>query len=509
MSVSISSERPPLLFRHDDTLSLESFWRGPISTNKGKAVAERNVSHQIDFIKDHIENIADYDCYIITQYIQYLYINIFVTTNTSQIYQDVINGVVLNIANSWRNRKIKDRSLNNFIKTWINEDGIRGNSDKRKDHKFIDDLKITYDRLKPNKYYTEINDIFSVVYAIYNNTPIVVDNVILYRAALNEMIGFDKPTITLISTNRCVSIDTTQFSLVSDLYWKFIYSLNIQNDITGCGDLYYYLYLLASLALPLDPISLNILIKFNLSVNEKVGIPFLNYIAMYLKQKDMGFDYTISRLANPRRRITQQLHRFCGVGATFINNSENVKFLLDILKDKSEKLSKTEILILEQLDSIVDIKKVPFVREISYRVSYEESTEAVKAKISDTTNEDGEFSKDKDIEDPETDSEDSSETGDDNIGQSDNSDQMSDSRPSSKFLPLALPTETIDDHIYRLTILRFVSVLNNLPNPNITPEAFDVLKAWCSSLLFVATAETTRALISQLKLTGKLKELLK
>ena len=75
------------------------------------------------------------------------------------------------------------------------------------------------------------------------------------------------------------------------------------------------------------------------------------------------------------------------------------------------------------------------------------------------------------------------------------------------FFPLALPTETIDDHLLRIKVLRYLCDKDKDPEPDITPENLEVLKYWCETWLFIASIDQTKKLLAQLNLTSQLKEL--
>ena len=331
-----------------------------------------------------------------------------------------------------------------------------------------------------------------------------------------------------------MSLDTRRFTSFTDLYWKFIYSLNIPDAVGLNGlTLLSYFYLLARLALPLDPVVLTSTMRSNITTNTRTGVPFLNYLAMYLRQRGLGYDYKLSRLADTRRVILQQVHKFCGVGATFIRDTRYARpLIVDIERVvdglDGQGISDEEWHILSHLDRAVggqDEQRLPFLTHLK-----SQSQGGLEAKKpdpdADPTPEPNDpkpkkpkppkktdldaFSDDADPTQPDTSDDNPSptETGDDTIGQAGTTDPSPAPRPPSTLLPLALPTETIDDHLYRLSVLRFVSNLCNAPDPKISSEALNLLKVWCGHVLFIAAAATTKSLLSQLKLTGKMKEFL-
>ena len=527
MTVSQELPRPPILLQERLTPTLEALWSGPVGST-ALPVRPVGTTEIVDTIMRQVQAGGNYNCYIFTQYVQYLYLRIFQVDETTQLCRDQLRGIRETVISAWRTRRITDRGLNEFIRTRVAD--VPGDS---RGSEFVEALRVLYNRFNPDAAYAGTEDIFDIVFAVYNDRPVSVKEVVPYRASLCQIDGYATPTHSLSSTARRVSLDTTLFFDMKDLYWKFIYSLNIPSHIESSGDFSFYIWLLASLALPLDPISLTTTMRRNLYDNSRAGVPFLNYLAMYLRQRTFNFGYTLSRLADPRRRVTQQLHRFCGVGATTIRDSQYARLLLEEIERLSDQknennLSNDERSMLFELLSVVNTSEnLPFVREISYRASFEGSLEAAKVKppVEDPApdegtpptkkkkkkeeNDDiGAFSDDKDptADDTADNDQDPSKTGDDNIGQSDTPDQASEPRPVSKLLPLALPTETIDDHIYRLAVLRFVSHLDSAADPGVAPETLSFLKVWCGALLFIASSEATRSLMSQLKLTGKLKE---
>ena len=544
MGVSFLTTRPPLLIQGRDSAipSLEDIiWGGPIGSTTSPAQPKPTFDDHVDKLAHQLQVSSNYNTFIFYQYILYLYTKIFITPDTSRIYTDTLKGIITIIRNALDNPQLTDTTLRTLCRTQPFGPDPIGTT-------LANNIVILRNRLNPNVVYPGSDDIINIVHAIYSTRPVVSTNITLYKIKLIGIEGHDLPTLGLESTTRTVSLDTTQYTTNSDLLWKFIYSLNIGKNIKGNGDLNFYLYLLASLALPLDPLELVNSQRVNLYNNERTGVPFLNYLAMLLKQRSLGYNYILSRLADPRRRLMNQLHRFCGVGATCIRDAIQTRSLISLIEETigssgTSPLSKEERDIFNQLESSVNAAGVPFTREISYRAEFGDSSEAfrgVRIAAQKKNDDTGEFPDDptppeedptkpskKPVKDPKkqpgdkpdknntpadgptspSDAEEPSnppQTDDDTIGQS--SDKESAVNSESKFLPLALPTENIDDHLYRLAVLRFVSNLDASPNPNITPESLNVLRAWCGALLFIASAETTRKLLTQLKLTGKLKE---
>jgi hypothetical protein len=219
--------------------------------------------------------------------------------------------------------------------------------------------------------------------------------------------------------------------------------------------------------------------------------------------------------------VLQQLHKFCGVGATFIRDGQHASAFVKAIygaagqADLTKVFSEEELEILGHLHDAIDGQNLRFVRELRYGYGVEAAKVAIK--VDDTTDtdpdakpvsDDGAFAADPEPEgeDLRENEPDASQTGNDNIDETGVSNQAPAARPPSTLLPLALPTETIDDHLYRLTVLRLVSDLSCAQDPDIDAETLSLLKVWCASVLFIASSAATRTLISQLKATGKLKE---
>lgn len=525
MSRSVQTKRPPLIFQHPNpALTLESLWSGPTKLTE-QTVSRQSIKDQTSLLLKQAQTETNINTYVFVQYVQYLYLKIFVTQQTTQVYHNVLVDILTSIRTIWTENRITDTELNRFLYQWVRDTTVQPGG-----RVFVNTLQALQHRINPESSYPGMNDLLSVIKAIYDDRPCINNDITLYRATLCEVTGYDLPTLTLVSTYRVVSLNTTSYVTMKDLYWKFVYSLDISAHIKGCGDLTFYFYLLASLALPMNPISLVTNMRWNLYDESKTGVPFPNYLAMYFRQREFGLSYTLSRLADSRRRLSHQLHKFCGVGATTIQNgSVYLKLLLDQIEENHKYepncFLDDELVILETLRRLISSDKVTFTKGLRF----EESLEALKSKSSvkktdkpeetDETKEsppqeddDGAFADDKDPAtdttiDPETDPSQSSD--DNNIGQSNNPDSVSVSSSSSKILHLALPTETIEDHLYRLAVLRFVSSLSSAPDQKISPEVFSLLKMWCGSLLFIVSASVTKSLFSQIKLTGKLKEFVK
>ena len=507
MSVS-SVNYPPLLLRQCATpvLSLEMFLPEQSPTHSLITITQPD---KLSAIKGSELN---YNRYILAQYAMYLYIQIFMTDITSHVYRDLLQVIGRTISSAWRGRQVTDRTLNELIRLYI-PNGEQS-SDKTD---FVKMLRIVASRISPEDEYPGINDILSVVYAMYDNRPVVTNSVTLYRITLSPIVGYSVPALNLTPIRSGIVLNTNTSFSCPNLTWKFINALNIAENIKSPGDFSSWITTLATLALPLDPIGLTTDLRSNLSENNKTGIPFLNYLAMYLRQRALGFDYTLSRLADTRRYVMQQLHRFCGVGATCIRDGQFVPTFLNSFHVPTEQdtsiFSSDDQVLYQNLVTTVGQQRLKFLRELHYS----EGVEAAKSKDTEKFSDDADPTTDttslKDTADPNvdnnssTDDVDTSQTSDDTIGQAGDSNQAGSTRPTSTLLPLALPSENIDDHMYRLTVLRFVSDLSSATQPDVTAETLTLLKVWCGSLLFIASSSATKALISQLKLTGKMKEI--
>jgi len=460
-----------------------------------------------------------YNQYVFTQYLIYLYVNIFVNHDTSYIVTDVLKNVLAMLRNSVNDNRVTDRSLKELLHTYLPEDRPAIPTQG-----LVDALRVIYGRLTPNLTTPGIDDIMGVVEVIYDHRPTTAPSVLLYRVSLTQLEEDASITLILTPTHLRTLIDTTSCYMVTDPIWKLIFGLNIPSRLEHGSLFLMWMTEIASLALPIDPISLLGSMRYHMDCDDKAGVPFLNYLAMYLRQYALGNDYKLSRLADPRRMILQQLHRFCGIGGTFIRDSNRyaqifLRQIADVTIDTNERdvFSQSDMDLFDHLKTALVGTKVQFVRKLNYG----SGIEAAKAKSEDedTPDPDDDKAAFADDDDPtakdtpqtepdatSTDNSDSSQTGDDIIGQTGDTNQTVPPRPTSTLLPLALPTETIDDHLYRLTVLRFASHIVTATDPDIPAEAVNLLRIWCGAFLFIAAVAPTKALVSQLKLTEKLKE---
>jgi hypothetical protein len=466
-----------------------------------------------------------YNQYIFTQYLIYLYVNIFVNYDTSYVVANVLRNVSAMLRESLNDKRVTDRSLKELLYKYLPE----GQPDAY-GRGLVDALRVVYGRLTPNLTTPGIDDIMDVVGVIYDDRPTTAPAVLLYQASLTQLEGDAPLTLVLTPTRVRTLIDTTACYMVADKIWKLIFGLNIPSRLEHGGLFTMWMTEIASLALPIDPIALLGSMRYNMSDDQKAGVPFLNYLAMFLRQYALGLDYKLSRLADPRRLIMQQLHRFCGIGGTFIRDPDrHAQVFLRMLEAVAEKTDR-QVFVQADADLFLHLRealsytKVQFVRKLNYggleaakvKPEDDEEPDTTKAKPKDKKTPDADpdttaFADDADptAEDPtdtSTDDSDPSQTGDDIIGQTGDTNQTVPPRPTSTLLPLALPTETIDDHLYRLTVLRFVSHIVNATDPDIPAEAVNLLRIWCGAFLFIAAVTPTKALVSQLKLTEKLKE---
>lgn len=532
------SQCPHLLLRRyaDPVPSVEQF----LISAQGDLPVPTDTDSQIEILTRQSKASTNYNQYIFSQYVMYLYVNIFMADTNSRIYNSLLQSTIVEIRTAWRNRITTDRSLNELIGKYI-QDGGSSTVDSNYGRDFVDALRVVGGRLALEATYPGINDILAIVCAMYDDRAVNVPDVTLYRITLVQLDGYKTPTFVLTSIRSGFTLNTINNIKTTDLVWKLIGSMNIPSRIKIGGDFTQYLTCLAQLAIPLDPVALTTSLRYNLSSNEKSGVPFLNYLAMYFRQRALGFDYNLSRLADPRRLIMQQMHKFCGVGATVIyNNQYVINFLKEIdnigESSNGNLFTESDTALYRQLNEAVTSQKLPFVRKLHYNASTEAAKVSDAPEDPDKSNppdkpekpvkpkkpkkptepadpdqpdepDTGAFADDTDPTTNSTDdNSDTSQTSDDIIGQTGDTNQPVPPRPSSTLLPLALPSETIDDCLYRLAVLRFVSNLVNATDSDVTAKTINLLKVWCGSLLYIASADTTRTLVSQLKLTEKLKE---
>ena len=503
---------PPILLQQQprSTPTFESFLMdAPAGQTQLSTVPDSDNNDTISLLMRQFQSGEDYNRYAFSQYVMVLYTKIFVTADTSHIIQDMLQKTIRSIAAAYNERRITDGVFGALIRNYIDQptkvvSPSRGRA-------FVEALQSLRLRLDLDAAYPKIADIFSIVLAIYDDRPAVASRVELYEVAVSDISGYDTPTLRLIPTSRVVTIDTTGFVMVPDLGWKFIYSLRIPQSITEPNEFIGALYGLARLALPLDPIALTTTMCSNLTGNNKTGVPFLNYLAMYLRQRAMGTDYQLSRLADTRRLLMQRMHQFCGVGATFIKDGAALRPILNEIStllgqdgDDNPFSDEDQGLYQALMVASSGLQTLQLTRRLRYNAS-SEAADPKKVKPAPEEEDPKPDDTDAFADDPDPHTDDP-QTDNDNIDSQADSGSESEPRPVSKFLPLALPTETVDDLLYRLAVLRFVSDLITTPDPTVSNEAVSLLKTWCGSLLFIASSETTRALITQLKLTGKLKE---
>jgi len=497
--------RPPILLqRHSRvTPTFESWLRDP---EEEISLKEEEMDESLDIIARQVQIGEDYNRYLFSQYVMVLYARIFLTPDTSHVIRDILQSTTRTIVQDYNERRVTDKDLNDLIRQHF------PTAPSPRGRMFVEAMQRLRSRLDMDEAYPGISDLFSIVEAMYDDRPIILDRVVPYEITLADLDEFALPTLRLLSMNKSISIDTTQYVHVPDLTWKFIYSLNIPFHIGKPFDLLHSFTLLARLALPLDPIALMTTMKRNMVDNRKAGVPFLNYMAMYLRQKALGTNYTLSRTSDTRRLLTYRMHKFCGVGATYINDGPSLRLLLGqiarLVETNPSILSDDERQLCSHLDMATHELDPPLlIRPLTYTVA----SEAAKPK--DETDKPETDTPEKDKPDPDKEDDAFSDDPDPHadVTQSNNDiiDRQADQNPAtspqkiSKLVPLALPTETIDDHLYRLSVLRFVSDLITTPDPDVSNDAISLLKVWCGSLLFIASSAATKSLISQLKLSGK------
>ncbi|CAM6031535.1 unnamed protein product [Sphagnum compactum] len=506
---TVSVKYPPLILHLDNNIlsALESFM---IDSQVAFQQTSTNTLLSRDSMGDN------HNRYILSQYILFLYLNIFIKPTTIQHYRDVINGVCAEINIACQNRQITDRGLIDLLMTYQ----VKGSMIAR-GRIFVDALRSAFLRIRPDASYIGLDNVFKIVAALYDDREAVAENVVFYTIKMYFIEGFDQPTLGMVPVSKAYTLRTGPYVSVPDLSWKMLYSLNVASLITKPGDVTTLLYVIANLALPMDPIELVTEIRIQTIANKKAGIPFLNYLAMYLKQRMLGFDYKLSRLARSQRVLLYNLHRFCGVGATYIEDTIAANYFMsqfssiterfnpDSPSEANDPVTEDEWAMLFYLSNMArrENNNLHFVRPLRY----EDAVEASKVtKPKGSSKNDDAFADDKppeeeptpepkpknpvkkpevapptdepDVPDdvPEGDDTDPSgnteQNNDDTIDQTGGDGSSTPIVAESKFLPLALPSETLDDHVTRVLLLQYIADMSTSDNPDITPERLAMLK---------------------------------
>lgn len=383
-------------------------------------------------------------------------------------------------------------------------------------------------RLRPQDIYPGLDHVIAVITAIYGYRAVDYVNVTINRISIQKINGYDEPGFVL---TPCFStrLNTTNFYNVPSLFWKLVFSFQIENSITGPDQVTEFLYALSLLALPIDPKALSDQMGASIVTNSKAGIPFINYLATYLRQRDMGLNYKLSPFADARRTLIDRAHKFFGIGSTCISDFNYANVFINSFdqheaKTKNLYMSESDKTLLDALSRGNSQNVQMFTKRIRYEDALEaakpnvdivetpdkpvKKTPKVKPKDTSTDVDDGAFSDDSDTLDTDNkNTPDTEENDDDNIDRTSDAGQDSAAVKIKVFFPLALPTETIDDHLLRIALLRYVDETEQDPAPDITPENLEVLKYWCERWLFIASIDQTKKLLAQLKLTGRVKEI--
>lgn len=451
------------------------------------------------------------DTYFLSQLIYGLYINIFISAYTNFIYKNIVNDIgnelYYNISN------IKDPYLKEIISTaFVNSSWWY--------YPGTDNLNKVLLRFNILNKDTDLAKIAAVVLFAYSDNKITeLKNATLYGIQLSNVTDYENVglSLTKLYTTNLVAKTESYGEPICKLLFGIIDSAIIEETLqldNSC-----IVHNIAKLALPLDPTAITATLNNNaISHGCKVSIPLTNYLAILIKEYEMGTVYILSKNANPRRVLTQSVHNFCGTTSYY--------GCLDIQTTRIflEKLF--------ELNKFINIQLIDFViSDINKAINNPNITTALEASKDD----DGAFSDDipdtvtetvdKSNDDVDTSSSDNDPDSGDGDGQdpnsdptvknnNDNIDRTSDvgqdsAAASGVYIPLALPTETIDDHLLRLAILQYVSDLGTDPNPDITPKNLEILTYWCERWLFVASIDQTKKLLVKLKIDNKVKELFK
>src|SRR5271168_3101721 len=109
--------RPPLLIQlqSNSLTALEAF----LFEMQPGSIKHTSPSNLLDRLKQQSATGVDFNRYIFTQYLMYLYIRIFFTTCTSLIYFDLLADVRKAICQAYDDGKITDRALFELIKRYV------------------------------------------------------------------------------------------------------------------------------------------------------------------------------------------------------------------------------------------------------------------------------------------------------------------------------------------------------------------------------------------------------
>ena len=435
----------------------------------------------------------DVDTYILSQFLYATYLKILFNNQTSGIYWDILSTICNDLHRNLTD--ITDPTLNALLVEYFQN----GNLNIRLLTNVLLRLNVANN--------TPSGQIATAILVAFGSDNHLGANICLYVPRLTYLESFERPTLSMVP-GPSVVIGKTRGTARTPL-WRLLNSIDCGNDSFTV-----LMYAIAQLAMPLGPADIVNQMRSGLYLSERVGVPFLNYVAMYLKQQELGYEYTLSVHSDARRILMRRLHQFCGVGGTsFVYDALETQNFLKNIRGCFSFFSKDDQLLFSRLIDCTDPERGMLSDSLA-------AMEAVKSDnidpTSDTTD-DGAFADDVDpTEDDDTDL--NAQTADDaNTGQTtDNnidrtSDVGQDSAAANKnaFIPLALPTETIDDHLLRRALLKYVSDMDKDPAPDITPELLSILKYWCDSWLFIASIDQTKKLLDQFKLTGQIKELIK
>ncbi len=539
-----SDARPPFLLQRQPMprVALETIL---FNANPGAPYAQGGQQQALDALLAAPDTLPAQETYLFAQYVIYLYVTALMTMQTAEVIRSLTAQVLVELRMAYNNDVIKDGLWRTLVEQQLNNIG-----GTVADQAAVDRLGTIGQRLAVETHYPGITELLAVVRALYGTRSVVLAEAQLYRVHLAQLPDYRDPTIILLPTRR-IALNTTGFERTADLGWKLLFSSYHQCPITAPGCIDAILVGVAELALPLDPIELTDRLTMAMRFDVKAGIPFRNYLAMYLRQVQFRFDYQLSRLADNRRQLMRRLHAFCGVGATTVADRTDALFFLRSLSDKldvdadarSTVASADELGNLRYLIQIV-CNDDPQQPRLTTKLRYEAAFEAAKTKppkpaktppddpaadppakvpkvpnvpVNDGTptpptddGTSGAFADDPDQLDSATDPTQNPSQGD----ESDN-DNIEPTNPAgstpvntvTSIIPLALPGETTDDHLLRLMLLHYVNTAKRDANPDITAETLLELDYWCQNWLFLASIDVTKQLLTKFNLTAKLKEL--
>jgi len=447
------------------------------------------------------QDVGTDDTYIFNQYLMCLYASLFMTryaaTDLYDAWQDTIRSLQA-VGRGRGDRIIRDKYLLDFLNSNLGRLSVEPSVDSLPD---AASLQLIAQRVASDRCLDK--SILDTILFLTGRTTSP-EEVTLYTVELSSV---QDTTLVLTHVGRII-LDPAQRPGpdVVSAWWRLVFSIQ-------CDSPHSLMHLISTMAVRLD-------IGYD---RARCGMPFSNRIAMLRLAKRMRTYQAVtakpSLISEALLSRVEHFYRGDGIG---VYDAVPARLLMDTLYTKFKEKDSVEFI--NRVISLVFAKQAA----VSFR-----KKAAVEAASADDEHAKNAFPDDEAADAEAADNafpdDSASDTATENTSDLDSSTAMQDDSQTSPddgsnnitsaeqsvpaetsvvgtLIPMASASETLDDMLFKLSILHRCHELQTAKDPGVSPDVLAMFKTWCSQYLFLASADATKSFLSQLKLTGISKE---